>query len=141
MIRRDRVVEPEAVADPQPAQPHAQFAMIVLAVVGLYSVVSYSVATRTNEFGIRIALGAKAADLARLVLSSATTSVGTGLIAGLLISLALSKLATRWVNEPSRDPLTLALVAAILIAAATAASLLPARRAASTDPILALRHD
>jgi putative ABC transport system permease protein len=117
------------------------FLALALAVVGLYSVVSYAVATRTNEFGIRIALGAKAADLFRLVLSSTTTSVGTGLFVGLALSAAFTKLSTRWVNEPSRDPLTLTLVAAILIFAATAASLLPARRAASTDPMTALRHD
>jgi ABC-type lipoprotein release transport system permease subunit len=63
------------------------------------------------------------------------------LIVGLSLSVALSKFATRWVNEPSRDPLILASVAAILIAAATTASLLPACRAASTDPMTALRHD
>jgi predicted permease len=114
---------------------------LTLAAVGLYSVVNYSVATRTNEFGIRMAFGAKAADLFRLVLSSTTTSVGAGLLTGLILSLAFSKLATRWVNESSRDPLILALVAAILIAAATAASLLPARRAAATDPMAALRHE
>jgi predicted permease len=114
---------------------------LALAVVGLYSVVNYSVATRTNEFGIRMALGAKAADLFRLVLSSTTTSVGAGLLVGLTLSLAFSKLAARWVNEPSDDPLILALVAATLIAAATAASLLPARHAAASDPMTALRHE
>ncbi len=114
---------------------------LALAIVGLYSVVSYAVATRTNEFGIRIALGARAADLFRLVLSSTTISVGAGLLVGLALSAAFSKLATHWLNEPSRDPLTLTLVAAILIAAALTASLLPARRAASADPMLALRHD
>jgi putative ABC transport system permease protein len=114
---------------------------LALAVVGLYSVVSYAVANRTNEFGVRMALGAKAADLFHLVLSSTTASVGAGLFIGLTLSLAFSKLAARWVNEPSRDPLILTLVAAILIAAAIAASLLPARRAAATDPMTALRHD
>jgi putative ABC transport system permease protein len=113
----------------------------VLAVVGLYSVVSYSVATRTNEFGIRMALGAKAADVFRLVLSSTTVSVGSGLFAGLILCLAFSKLATRWVNEPSRDPIILTFVATTLIAAAIAASLIPARRASSTDPMTALRHE
>jgi predicted permease len=114
---------------------------LALAVVGLYSVVSYDVATRTNEFGVRMALGAKAADLFRLALSSTTTSVGAGLFIGLTLSLAFSKLAARWVNERSRDPLILTLVAAVLIAAAIAASLLPARRAAATDPMSALRHE
>jgi hypothetical protein len=114
---------------------------LALAAVGLYSVVSYGVATRTNEFGIRMALGAKAADLFRLVLSSTTFSVGTGLTAGLTLSIIFSKLGTKWVNETSRDPLVLTSVAAILVIAALAASLIPARRAAATDPMLALRHD
>jgi putative ABC transport system permease protein len=114
---------------------------LTLAVVGLYSVVSYSVATRTNEFGIRMALGARAADVFRLVLSSTTSSVGSGLLLGLIISLAFSKLASHWVNEPSRDPIILTLVTATLIASALAASLIPARRASTTDPMTALRHD
>src|ERR1700742_2144063 len=107
---------------------------LILAAVGLYSVVSYGVATRTNEFGIRLALGAKATDVFRLVLSSTSSSVGTGLAVGLILSLAFSKLATRWVNETSRDPIILTLVTVLLVSAAVAASLAPARRAASTDP-------
>ncbi len=114
---------------------------LVLAAVGLYSVVSYGVATRTNEFGIRLALGAKATDVFRLVLSSTAGSVGSGLVVGLILSLAFSKLATRWVNETSRDPVILIFVVVLLIAAATAASLAPARRAASTDPMTALRYE
>src|SRR5580698_1601144 len=114
---------------------------LVLAAVGLYSVVSYGVATRTNEFGIRLALGAKATDVFRLVLSSTAGSVGSGLVIGLILSLAFSKLATRWVNETSRDPLILTSVVVLLIASAVAASLAPARRAASTDPMTALRYE
>jgi ABC-type antimicrobial peptide transport system permease subunit len=117
------------------------FLALALAIVGLYSVVSYAVATRTNEFGIRMALGAEAADLFRLVLSSTTRSVGAGLFVGLTLAVAFSKLAARWINEPSRDLFILASVAATLIAAALAASLLPARHAASTDPMTALRHE
>jgi len=114
---------------------------LVLAAVGLYSVVSYGVATRTNEFGIRLALGAKAADVFRLVLSSTAGSVGSGLLVGLILSLAFSKLATRWVNETSRDPIILTIVTVLLVSAAAAASLAPARRAASTDPMTALRYE
>jgi putative ABC transport system permease protein len=114
---------------------------LVLAAVGLYSVVSYGVATRTNEFGIRLALGAKATDVFRLVLSSTAGSVGSGLIVGLILSVAFSKLATRWVNETSRDPLILTFVVVLLVASAVAASLAPARRAASTDPMTALRYE
>lgn len=114
---------------------------LALAAVGLYSVVSYGVATRTSEFGIRIALGAKAGDVFRLVLSSTVLSVGAGLVAGLLLSIALSKLAAQIVTESSRDPMLLAGVTAILIAAAALASFAPARRAASTDPLEALRYE
>jgi predicted permease len=114
---------------------------LVLAAVGLYSVVSYGVATRTNEFGIRMALGAGAADVFRIVLSSTAVNVGIGLAAGLLSSIALDKLATKWVAQSSRDPLILTGVTLLLVVAATLACLLPARRAAATDPMQALRYD
>jgi putative ABC transport system permease protein len=114
---------------------------LVLAAVGLYSVVSYGVATRTNEFGIRMALGAKAADVFRIVMSSTALNVGGGLAAGLLLSLAFDKLATKWVMESSRDPLILAGVTLLLILAAALACFVPARRAASVDPMEALRYE
>jgi putative ABC transport system permease protein len=114
---------------------------LTLAAVGLYSVVSYGVATRTNEFGIRMALGANASDVFRIVLSSTAINVGAGLAAGLLLSLAFDKLSTKWVTESSRDPLILAGVTLLLISAATLACLVPARRAASVDPMEALRYE
>lgn len=112
---------------------------LALAAVGLYSVVSYGVATRTNEFGIRIALGAKAADLIRIVLSATATQVGSGVAAGIALSIAFNKLATKWVTESSRDPLLLGGVTVLLVIAAALACLAPARRAASVDPMEALR--
>jgi predicted permease len=114
---------------------------LILAAVGLYSVVSYGVATRTNEFGIRMALGAGAADVFRLVLSSTAISLSIGLAAGLILSNAFNKLSTKWVRESSRDPLILVGVTLILIAAAASASFIPARRAASVDPMAALRYE
>jgi ABC-type antimicrobial peptide transport system permease subunit len=114
---------------------------LALAAVGLYSVVSYGVATRTNEFGIRMALGAKASDVFRIVLSSTAMNVGAGLVAGILLSIAFDKLSTKWVTESSRDPLILTGVTLLLIAAAALACLVPARRAAATDPMQALRYD
>ena len=114
---------------------------LALAAVGLFSVVSYGVATRTNEFGIRMALGAKASDVFRIVLSSTAASVGAGLAAGILLSIAFDKLATKWVTESSRDPLILAGVTLLLIIAAALACMVPARRAAATDPMQALRYD
>jgi putative ABC transport system permease protein len=114
---------------------------LALAAVGLYSVVSYGVATRTNEFGIRMALGARAVDVFRIVLSATAANVGIGLGVGLLLSIALDKLATKWVTQSSRDPLILTGVTLLLITAATLACLVPARRAAATDPMQALRYD
>src|SRR6266849_571914 len=114
---------------------------LALAAVGLFSVVSYGVATRTNEFGIRMALGAKATDVFRIVLSSTALSVGGGLAAGLLLSIAFDKHATKWVSESSRDPLLLAAVTTLLLLAAVSACLVPARRASSIDPMQALRCD
>ena len=112
---------------------------LALAAVGLYSVVSYAVATRTNEFGIRMALGADTGDVLRLVFSSTAMNVGGGAAAGVLLSLAFDKLATRWVTESSRDPVLLVGVTLLLVVAATLACFVPARRAASVDPMEALR--
>ena len=114
---------------------------LALAAVGLYSVVSYGVATRTNEFGIRMALGAKTGDVLRLVFSSTAVNVGGGVMAGVLLSLAFDKLATKWVMESSRDPVLLAGVTLLLVVAAALACFVPARRAASVDPMEALRCD
>lgn len=114
---------------------------LLLAAAGLYSVVSYGVATRTNEFGIRMALGASAGDVVRLVLSATSVSVGAGLAAGLLLSLIFDKLAEKWVTESSRDLVILGGVTVLLLAAAGLACLAPARRAASVDPMEALRYE
>jgi predicted permease len=114
---------------------------LVLAAVGLYSVVSYGVATRTNEFGIRMALGARSSDVFRIVFASTAINVGAGLVAGILLSIAFNKISTRWVMESSRNPWILAGVTLILIAAAALACFVPARRAASIDPMEALRYE
>jgi len=108
---------------------------LALAAVGLYSVVSYGVATRTNEFGIRMALGAKTGDVLRLVFSSTGVNVGGGVMAGVLLSVAFDKLATKWVMESSRDPVLLGGVTLLLVVAAALACFVPARRAASVDPM------
>jgi ABC-type antimicrobial peptide transport system permease subunit len=88
-----------------------------------------------------MALGAKAADVFRIVLTSTATSLGVGLATGLLLSFAFDKLSTRWVNESSRDPLILTGVTLLLITAALVASVVPARRASTVDPMIALRYD
>jgi predicted permease len=114
---------------------------LVLSAVGLYSVVSYGVAMRTNEFGIRLALGARARDVVRIVLSATSWTVGAGLLAGVLLCLMFDKVASRWVTESSRDPLILGGVTSLLLTVAIIACVAPARRAASIDPMDAVRHE
>jgi ABC-type antimicrobial peptide transport system permease subunit len=119
------------------------FSMLALALsaVGLYSVVSYGVATRTNEFGIRMALGARARDVVGMVLSGTSWNVGVGLLAGVLLCLVFDRIASQWVTESSRDPLILVGVTVLLLAVAVVACVAPARRAASIDPMDAVRHE
>lgn len=114
---------------------------LALAAVGLYSVVSYGVANRTNEFGVRMALGARPMDVVRIVLADHSTVVGVGVLAGLAASLLLDRIEAQWVAETSRDFTLLAGVVAALIATALVACLQPARRAASVDPMQALRYE
>jgi predicted permease len=110
-----------------------------LAAVGLYSVVSYSVAQRSGEFGIRMALGAQRKDVLRIVLWSAASSVGIGLVAGLLISLGTSKVIARWVQNGAHEPLILVAVSLLVILVAGLACWVPAMRALAVDPNAALR--
>jgi len=112
---------------------------LVLAGVGLYSVVSYSVVQRTGEFGIRMALGAQRSDVLRIVLSSAGLSVGLGLVSGALLSLGLGRLITRWVENGVHDPLTVFGVSLLMIVVAALACLVPSLRALAVDPMTALR--
>lgn len=114
---------------------------LLLSAVGLYSVVSYGVTARTNEFGIRMALGARTADVVRLVLSSTYSNVGAGLVAGLVACVALDRVSAQWVTESSRDPIILGSVTIVLLLVAALACFVPARRAAGIQPMEAVRHD
>jgi predicted permease len=114
---------------------------LVLAATGLYSVVSYSVNQRKQEVGIRMALGAQRVDIVRLVLRSVATTVGIGMVVGLGVSIGLNKIVSHWVQSSSRDPVTLLAVALILAFIALLACLWPARRAATLDPMKALRTE
>ena len=114
---------------------------LILAAVGLYSVVSYSVAQRTNEFGIRMALGAQSHHVLKIVFASAGVSVGLGVIIGLGLSFALSRLIEKWIETASGSPLILIAVSFLLLAVAALACLLPARRATAVDPMNALRYE
>jgi predicted permease len=115
---------------------------LVLAAIGLYSVIAYNVAQRTHELGVRAALGAGMRDLARLVVREALQLT----VAGVAIGAGIALFVARWVepllfHESPRDPWVFAGVATVLLAVAALASFLPARRAARADPMQALRSD
>jgi len=112
---------------------------VALAAVGLYSVVSYTVAQRTNEFGIRMALGAQRGNLLRLVFASTFGSVSGGIVAGIGLSLAASSLIAKWAQGNVRDLVMLAAAAIVLVVVAAMACVVPAQHAAAIDPMTALR--
>jgi predicted permease len=112
---------------------------LVLAATGLYSVVSFAVTQRTQELGIRMALGARPRNVVQLVLGSTAATLGAGVAVGLTLSVILNRVVTSWAGGSSRDPLTLVAAAFILILVAGIACVLPAWRAASIDPMRALR--
>ncbi len=115
---------------------------LLLAAIGLYGVMSYSVARRKNEIGIRMALGAEQARVLRMVLSEVAILVGFGVIAGTAAALAATRLvATFLYGLKPRDPMTVLLAASVLIAVAVLAGYLPARRASRLDPMTALREE
>jgi len=115
---------------------------LLLAAVGLYGVVSYTVTQRTPEMGIRMALGAERRAVVRLVLRQGLSLTLAGTAIGLLATAAVAKLLVRLMPDMRPgDPLTLSLVAALLIGASLAATYLPARRASRVDPTVALRYD
>ena len=115
---------------------------LVLASVGLYSVIAYSVAQRTHEIGIRMALGARSGDVLRMVVGEGLGLAAVGTVIGLGLALALTRLLRSLLFEVKPgDPMTLAAVVLGLLAVSLLASYIPARRAASVDPMVALRHD
>ncbi len=115
---------------------------LVLATSGIYAVTSYSVAQRTREIGIRMALGARPQDVLRLIVGNALRLVGIGLGAGLLLALALSRgMSSVLPGVIALDPLSFAGFALLLAAIAMLASFIPSRRATKVDPLLALRSE
>ena len=115
---------------------------LVLASIGIYGLMAYSVSRRTNEIGIRMALGAQPRRVLRMVLGEASWMVGIGVVAGIAGALALGRvIATMLYGLKPWDPATFALAGALLILVALGASWIPARRAAGVDPMKALRHE
>lgn len=115
---------------------------LLLAAIGVYSVMALFVTQRTSEIGVRMALGATRGGIAALVLSSATGWTLAGVIAGVLASLAAARgFRTLLFGVPQFDPVAMGVSASVLTLAALLAAYLPARRAAMVDPIIALRHE
>jgi ABC-type antimicrobial peptide transport system permease subunit len=115
---------------------------LLLAVVGLYGVVSYGASQRIREIGIRLALGAAPSDVRGLVLRQGGVLIGAGIAAGLLISAGVTRVISRFfILVGATDVPTFATVTALLCAIALVACYLPARRAMRVDPVTALRHE
>ncbi|HEV8043491.1 MAG TPA: ABC transporter permease [Bryobacteraceae bacterium] len=115
---------------------------LLMAVIGLYGVISYSVTQRTQEIGIRMALGAQASEVLGLVIGQGMLLAGIGAAIGLMASLAFSRLLKNQLFQVSAfDPLTFLITALVLITAALLATYIPARRATRVDPMEALRHE
>ncbi len=115
---------------------------LLLACIGLYGIMSFSVARRTHEIGIRMALGAERRSVTGMVLREAFSLVLTGVLSGFVIA----RLGSRWVASmlyglAPDDPATVVFAIAVLVAVAALAGYLPARRAARVDPLVALRHE
>jgi putative ABC transport system permease protein len=117
-------------------------AALVLAVIGIYGVISYSVSQRRHEIGVRMALGARPADLLKLVVRQAMVLASIGVAVGTLGAYAATRVLSSLLFEVSpTDPGTFAGVAVVLASAAFVESLVPARRATQVDPLVALRTE
>jgi ABC-type antimicrobial peptide transport system permease subunit len=115
---------------------------VILAMVGLYGLLSFTVTQRTREIGIRVALGAQPRDILRLVMGQGTGAVLVGIGLGVVAALALTRLMSSLLfGVKPTDPLTFMSVIGLLLLVAVTASYIPARRAAGVDPLVALRHE
>jgi len=114
---------------------------LILAIVGVYGVVSYAATQKTHEIGVRMALGAQPADILKMVFREGLLIVGIGLIAGIGGALAAGQVVGSFLTVSARDPVTYAIVTAILLIVALSACFIPARRAMRVDPMVALRYE
>ncbi len=115
---------------------------LLLASIGIYGVMAYTFSQRTNEIGIRIAMGAQRGDILKIAVGEGALIVAFGLAAGLAGSLVLTRfLQTMLFDVKATDPITFVGISALLAAVALAACFVPARRATRVDPLVALRHE
>jgi predicted permease len=114
---------------------------LALAAIGLFSVVSYSVAQRTNEFGVRMALGATPGTVLKLICAGTAWNVMAGLVCGVIFSLMFSRILERWAEGSEQNLLIFAGVTILLVATAALATFIPARRVSAVDPMTALRYE
>jgi putative ABC transport system permease protein len=115
---------------------------LIIAMVGIYGVISYAVSQHTHEIGIRMALGAQASDVLRMVIWRGLSLALIGVTLGLAAALALTRVMKNLLFEVSTtDPATFVLIALLLVVAAMIASYIPARRATKVDPLLAIRNE
>jgi putative ABC transport system permease protein len=115
---------------------------MLLAAIGIYGVISYGVSIRTQEIGVRMALGADRRSVLSMILKEALKLVACGLVAGLVLALALTRLiASLLFGVRSADPAVYLVISLVLFAAALIATLLPARRASALEPMQALRSE
>jgi len=114
---------------------------LALAAIGLFSVVSYGVAQRTNEFGIRMALGATPVRVVKLVFASTAREVTGGFLCGVLLSVWLGGVLKQWAEGSVQNPLLFAGATLLLATTSALAAFIPARRASSVDPMTALRYE
>jgi predicted permease len=115
---------------------------LLLGAIGIYGVLAYSVAQRTHEIGIRMALGARGGDVVRMVLAQGAKIAGAGVVIGVVASFGLTRLMMKLLFSVSpADPATFTAVAIVLVLVALLASYIPARRTLRVDPMIALRHE
>lgn len=115
---------------------------LLLAALGLYGIVSYSVALRTQEIGIRMALGARRLEVLGMVVGQGMRLVGAGVAVGLVVALALGEVLSSQLFQVSAfDPITIMVMVVVMVGVTVLASYIPARRAANVDPIVALRYE